>query len=124
MAKATAKVQTPLCKFLYDGRIPSIDGSDSLAFTTTDSNVKTEHGWYDFAKQAHAGSGLEGSNAPPASDSVAAPSSTSSNCVVIEKLSIPVKAKAPDLVILDPTIASPTHVASRKQKTYELNRHF
>jgi hypothetical protein len=43
---------------------------------------------------------------------------------VIEKLSTLAKAKAPDLVILDPTIANPAHVASRKQKAYELNRHF
>jgi hypothetical protein len=124
MAKAAAKVQAPLRKFLYDGRIPFVDGSNSLAFTATDSDVKMEQGWYDFAEQAYAGSGSEDSNAPPGLDSAAAPSGTSSDCIVIEKLSTPTKAKAPDLVILDPAIASPAYVASRKRKTYKLNRHF
>jgi hypothetical protein len=124
MAKATAKVQAPLCKFLYDGRISFIDGYDSLEFTANDSNVKTEQGWYDFAKQVVAGSRLEGSNAPLPSDSAAAPSGTSSDCIVIEKLSTPAKAKAPDVVIPDSAIASPAHLASRKRKTYELNWHF
>jgi hypothetical protein len=69
-------VQVPLCKILYDGRIPFVDGYDSLAFTATDSDVKTEQGWYDFAEQVHAGSGSEGLNTPPASDSAAALSGT------------------------------------------------
>jgi hypothetical protein len=42
MAKAAAKVQAPICKKNYNGHILSVDGFDSLAFTTIDSDVKTK----------------------------------------------------------------------------------
>jgi hypothetical protein len=123
MAKSGAKIQAPLRKFLYGGRVPSMQGSDGLLFSGEQSDVKTEEGWYDFAAVAGGASGSEASNEPTASNS-AAPSGASSDCVVIETLSTPAKTKAPDLIVLDPAIANTVHEASRKRKTYELNRHF
>jgi hypothetical protein len=123
MAKFGAKIQAPLRKFLYGGRVPSVQGSDGLLFSGEQSDVKTEEGWYDFAVVASGASGLEASNEPMASNSTA-PSGASSDCVIIETLSTPAKTKAPDLIVLDPAIANAVHEASRKRKTYELNRHF
>jgi hypothetical protein len=123
MAKSGAKIQAPLRKFLYGGRVPSVQGSDGLLFSGEQSDVKTEEGWYDFAAVAGGASGSEASNEPTASNS-AAPSGALSDCVVIETLSTPAKTKAPDLIMLDPAIANAVHEASRKRKAYELNRHF
>jgi hypothetical protein len=123
MVKSGAKIQALLCKFLYGGRVPSVQGSDGLLSSGEQSDVKTEEGWYDFAVVVGGASGSEASNEPTASNS-AAPSGASSDCVVIETLSTPAKTKAPNLIVLDPAIANIVHKASRKRKTYELNRHF
>jgi hypothetical protein len=100
-----------------------VQASDSLNFTTDQSNVKTEEEWYDFTTVAVGASRSEASNVPAASNSPA-PSGTSSDCVVLETLSTPAKAKVPDVIVLDPAIANPAHKESRKRKSYELNRHF
>jgi hypothetical protein len=123
MGKAAVKVQARMRKFLYEGRISSMQESDSLRFPVDDYDVKTEDGWYDFAAETVPSSGSEGSNKPPPLDS-AAPTGSASDCVVIEPLSTPAKPKVPDVQILDPAIASPVHIESRKRKMYELNRHF
>jgi hypothetical protein len=108
MAKAAATIQAPLHKFLYGGRMPSVQALDSLKFTTDQSNVKTEEEWYDFATVAIGASGLEASNVPATSNSPT-PSGSSSDCVVLETLSTPAKAKAPDFIMFDPTIVNPAH---------------
>ena len=112
-------------KYLYKGHISFVQGSDSLKFSAEDSNVKTEEGWYDFAREVVAANGLEASNELPLLDS-AASSGNAFNCIVnCDRTALYlVKTKAPDVVILDPMIMSPAHIESRKWKTYELNRHF
>jgi hypothetical protein len=63
----------------------------------------------------------------PAGSSVAS-ASQSSECVLMNAISTPVKASVlvePDLQVLDPVLASPSHELARKRKKgYELNRHF
>ena len=108
MAKAGAKIQAPLGKLLFDGQVSFVEDLNSLQFSAKQPNVKMEEGWYDFVAMVGSASRSEASNEPTSSNS-AAPSGTSSNCVVIETLSTLAKTKAPNLIMLDPAIASPTH---------------
>jgi hypothetical protein len=102
-----------------------VQGFDSLRFSAEDSNVKTEEGWYDFAGEVVVADGLEASNELPLLDSAALSSNAFNYVVNCDRAALyPAKAKAPDVVILDPTIASPAHIELRKWKIYELNRHF
>jgi hypothetical protein len=63
------------------------------------------------------------------SDSISSKGQTSSrdlDCVLISALSVdPQPCPEPDVVVLDPIVASPSHeLAKKRKKGYELNRHF
>jgi hypothetical protein len=79
-----------------------------------------EEEWYEFAAVVDGTSGSEALNVPTTSNSLDS-SGASSNCIVLETLSTPAKAKAPNVIDLDLMIANPTYEESRKRKRYELN---
>jgi hypothetical protein len=56
----------------------------------------------------------------PAASNSPAPSGASSDCIVLETLSTPAKAKAPDVIVLNPAIANPAHVESKKGNVINL----
>jgi hypothetical protein len=105
MAKAARSVQAPLRKFLYDGRVPVSETLDSLSFNAAQSHVKTE---FEAPQGAALGSEASaGSTAAPVLPSGAQEALPSnSDCVLIESKSTPVKAREPDLLILDAATAS------------------
>lgn len=122
MAKAAGTIQAPLRKFLYAGCVPPMQDSNGLEFPNQ-SDVKTEDEWYEFAAVAGGVSASQASNVPASSISPAT-SGGSLDCVVLETLSMPAKAKVLDVTVLDPAIASPAHEEAWKRKSYELNQHF
>jgi hypothetical protein len=116
---SSSKSQTTMRKFLFEG-FQNNDTSDELAF--------------DFV--GHVGSDREKSAAAdfvgPAlliSTATCAPdASSTSDCMLLNAISTPVTPSPlpePDIQVLDPSFASPSHELARKRKkSYELNRHF
>jgi hypothetical protein len=124
MAKAARSVQAPLRKFLYDVRVPVSETSNSLGFNAAQSHVKTE---LEAPQGAALGSeGSAGSTTAPVLPSGAQEALPSqSDCVLIENKLTHMKARKPDLLILDAATASLSHDLLRKRKeSYEVSRHF
>jgi hypothetical protein len=62
---------------------------------------------------------------PASARSVVPTTSSASDCVLLNMISTPVTQPKPDLEVLDPVFASPSHELTRKRKkSYEFNRHF
>jgi hypothetical protein len=104
-----SKVQPILRKFLFESQVLGM--STACEFELVDSTTM-----------------LVGIEALP-SDSLGNNGQTSShnsNCVLIEALNVdPKPCLEPEIVVLDPAKASPSHELAKKRKeSYELNRHF
>jgi hypothetical protein len=95
-----SKAQPSLHKFLVESRVPQMSHVLESGFVGTEAtNVGSDGlGSESFGSTGHA-------------------SSRDSNCVLVSTLNVdPKPCPEPDVVVLDPALASPSHELARKRK--------